>query len=81
MENKEELQLKAFDEPAVTHKTCGTCEHLCALEYRSGSRFFYCSLRKSAQTNNGMLKVKCKTIACISYKQAEGKKIKTQKCE
>ena len=49
-------------------KTCKTCEHIERLAC-GGSFFFYCGVRKSNLTANKQLKVKCKTPACLSYKQ------------
>jgi hypothetical protein len=47
-------------------KTCNTCEHRQRWECDS-KVFQYCGLRKSNRTQNGLLKIKCKTKACELY--------------
>lgn len=47
---------------------CRTCEHIQKWEC-GGSYFFYCGVRKSNRTQNGLLKVKCKNEACNAYKE------------
>ena len=50
-----------------TSNTCNTCEHRQRWEY--GSKVFqYCGIRRSARTDNKLLKIKCKDIACSLYK-------------
>jgi hypothetical protein len=48
--------------------TCNTCEH--RQRHQCNSKVFqYCGVRKSNRTDNGLLKIKCKTEACSLYKQ------------
>jgi len=49
--------------------TCNTCEHRQRWRYNS-KVFQYCGVRKSNRTDNGLLKIKCKTPACLQYKPA-----------
>ena len=47
--------------------TCNSCEH--RQRHQCNSKVFqYCGIRKSNRTNNGFLKIKCKTTACALYK-------------
>ena len=46
--------------------TCNSCEHRQRWQYNS-KVFQYCGVRKSNRTNNGLLKIKCKDVACVSY--------------
>ena len=49
-------------------KTCKQCKFI--ERWECGSKFFfYCGSRKSNRTDNGKLKVKCKTEACILFKE------------
>ena len=51
-----------------TCKTCNTCEH--RQRWTCNSKVFqYCGIRKSNRTQNGLLKIKCKTKACELYKE------------
>ena len=51
-----------------TCKTCNTCEH--RQRWTCNSKVFqYCGVRKSNRTQNGLLKIKCKTKACELYEQ------------
>ena len=50
--------------------TCKTCVHIQKWAC-GGSYFFYCGIRKSNRTGNGLLKVKCKREACGLYKEEE----------
>ena len=43
--------------------TCNTCKHRERHECNS-KVFQYCGVRKSNRTDNGLLKIKCKTAAC-----------------
>lgn len=56
-----------FDiEPTHSTKFCRTCEH--RERHQCGSMVIqYCGIRKSNRTDNGKLKIKCKTPACDSY--------------
>ena len=47
--------------------TCNSCEHRQRWECNS-KVFQYCGVRKSNRTDNGLLKIKCKTAACPLYK-------------
>ena len=49
-------------------KTCLSCEHR-ERHQMGGSIIQYCGVRRSNRTENGMLKIKCKTQACSSYKE------------
>lgn len=46
--------------------TCNTCKHRERHECNS-KVFQYCGVRKSNRTDNGLLKIKCKTPACPLY--------------
>jgi hypothetical protein len=46
--------------------TCNSCEHRQRWECNS-KVFQYCGVRKSNRTDNGLLKIKCKTVACQVY--------------
>lgn len=53
-------------ETTLNTNTCLTCEHRQRWEY--GSKVIqYCGVRKSNRTNNGLLKIKCKDVACPLY--------------
>jgi hypothetical protein len=47
--------------------TCNSCEHRQRWECNS-KVFQYCGIRKSNRTDNGLLKIKCKTVACSLHK-------------
>ena len=49
-------------------ETCNNCEHRQRWECNS-KVFQYCGIRKSNRTDNGLLKIKCKTEACDKFKQ------------
>lgn len=51
------------------YKTCLTCEHRQRWQC-GGSIIQYCGIRKSNRTENGLLKIKCKTPACAGHKQS-----------
>jgi len=61
--------MKLFEVEPIkqSNKTCRTCEHLQRWDF-NGKIFMYCAIRKSGRTSNGLLKIKCKTIACNGYK-------------
>lgn len=45
---------------------CRTCKH--RESHSCGSMIIqYCGARKSNRTDNGLLKIKCKTVACALY--------------
>jgi len=51
-----------------SNNTCLTCEY--RERWQCNSKVFqYCSIRKSKRTQNGLLKIKCKTEACRAYKR------------
>jgi len=65
MELFPELQTKPTEQ-----KTCLTCQH--RQRWQCNSKVFqYCGARKSNRTENGLLKIKCKTVACTIYKSCE----------
>ena len=47
--------------------TCNSCKHRQRWECNS-KVFQYCEIRKSNRTNNDLLKIKCKDVACSLYK-------------
>ena len=48
---------------------CRTCKHRQRWHYRSGRVIQYCGVCKSNKTDNGRLKIKCKTPACFLYEE------------
>jgi len=61
--------MKLFEvAPAYPNAFCRTCEHREPTQC-GGSIIQYCGLRKSNRTENGKLKIKCKTPACESYQK------------
>lgn len=62
---------KLFDQPHPLDKvTCFTCEH--RQRHQCNSVVIqYCGVRKSNRTDNGLLKIKCKTKACSLYEPME----------
>ena len=50
--------------------TCLTCDHR-ERHQCGGSIIQYCGVRKSNRTENGLLKIKCKTPSCHLYKKME----------
>jgi|GEM_PF-3282528 len=58
-----------FESPdtiALSKLTCNSCEH--RQRWACDSKVFqYCGVRKSNRTNNGLLKIKCKTPACLLH--------------
>jgi hypothetical protein len=59
--------------------TCGTCKHIQRWECNS-KHFFYCGVTPDGRTENGLLKVKCKTQACAAWKSEEAKDEKVLLC-
>ena len=61
------------DEPTAFAKvvlgaglTCNTCQH--RQRHQCNSKVIqYCGVRKSNRTENGLLKIKCKMVACAVY--------------
>lgn len=47
--------------------TCKDCEHRQRWKC-GGSIIQYCGVRKSNRTYNGLLKIKCKDVACDAFK-------------
>ena len=55
--------------------TCGECKY--RERWSCGSKIFqYCSKRKSNRTDNGLLKIKCKTTACALFEHELKKYLK-----
>lgn len=58
-----------FEVPAIVPtKFCRTCQHREPTQCNS-KVFQYCGILKSNRTDSGKLKIKCKTVACINYKE------------
>lgn len=66
--------MELFDEYPKEYKGehCRTCEHRQRWNF-NGKIFQYCGIRKSNRTSNGLLKIKCKDMACEVYKIKEEK--------
>lgn len=66
---KRQMNNILFDIP-VKHpdKFCRTCVHR-ERHLFNQTIIQYCGIRKSNRTENGKLKIKCKTPACESYKE------------
>jgi hypothetical protein len=59
-------EMDEVKQPIVT-LTCNSCDH--RQRWQCNSKVFqYCGVRKSKRTDNGLLKIKCKTPACPLYK-------------
>lgn len=60
---------KLFEtEPIFPEKFCRTCEY--RQRHSCGTKIIqYCGIVKSNRTDNGQLKIKCKTKACLHYKE------------
>lgn len=54
--------------PEAVKNHCRTCIHRERHQF-GGTIIQYCGIRKSNRTDNGKLKIKCKTPACASYKK------------
>jgi len=54
--------------PKEKLNTCGDCEFRERWECNS-KVFQYCGTRKSNRTKNGLLKIKCKDVACGLFKE------------
>jgi hypothetical protein len=65
------VQLELFSLPdakpvLAAGLTCNTCKY--RQRWKCNSKVFqYCKVRKSNRTDNGLLKIKCKTAACPLY--------------
>lgn len=57
-------------EKKPVENTCKDCVHRERWQC-GGSIFQYCSVRTSNRTDNGLLKIKCKTEACSQFKKIE----------
>ena len=68
MEQKELFSTSDFQKVPQNGKTCNDCKHRQRWQC-GGSVFQYCGLRKSNRTENGLLKIKCKDLACLSFEQ------------
>jgi len=66
----QELTLFAAEQ-TKPQTTCSTCEHRQRWQC-GGTIIQYCGVRKSNRTENGLLKIKCKTAACAIYKAVKG---------
>jgi hypothetical protein len=60
------MNLKLFDVPTEKHNECRTCMHR-ERHQCGGTIIQYCGILKSNRTQNGKLKIKCKTKACVHY--------------
>jgi len=56
----------ADDRVLATGLTCRKCKHNQSWQCNS-KVFHYCGIRKSKQTSNGQLKIKCKNTACNMF--------------
>ena len=57
-----------IEEIKPTGNTCRHCIH--AQGWECGSKvIYYCEIRKSNRTDNGLLKIKLKNIACAAFKK------------
>ena len=56
----------AVEPVLATGLTCRKCKHNQAWQCNS-KVFHYCGIRKSKQTSNGQLKIKCKNSACSLF--------------
>lgn len=52
----------------LNNNTCRNCKHNQAWQCNS-KVFHYCEIRKSNKTNNKLLKIKCKDIACNLFEK------------
>lgn len=57
-------------EPKIPDKLCRSCEHR-ERHQCGGSIIQYCAIIKSNRTDNGKLKIKCKTPACQFYQETK----------
>lgn len=66
------MENKLFDidpiEKPINSNKCGYCKHIQKWEFNA-KYFFYCAITKSNRTQNKLLKVKCKTIACSRFEK------------
>lgn len=64
-------QLKFINiEPKTIGETCKSCLHRQRWQCNSVV-VQYCGIRKSKRTSNGLLKIKCKDLACELYTKEE----------
>ena len=57
-----------FDIPPITTETCLNCQHR-ERHQCGGAVIQYCGGRSSNRTQNGQIKIKCKTPACKKLKK------------
>jgi len=55
----------------ASSNNCKNCKHIQKWQC-GGSFFFYCGITKDRKTNNGLKKVKCKTLSCCMFEREEG---------
>lgn len=56
--------------PPKSEYKCRHCEH--AERHECGTRnIWYCGIRKSNRTSNGLLKIKAGNSACLNFKKEE----------
>ena len=64
---KKVIKDRVLENTKNNNKTCLTCKH--RQRWQCNSKIIqYCGARKSKRTENGLLKIRCKDIACILYK-------------
>jgi len=52
--------------------TCKECKHAQRWSFSDhDKRFFYCGVRKSGRTQNGLLKIKLKNLSCGNFEPEE----------
>lgn len=63
------IKASCFDanaQPTIDAPTCNSCEH--RERWSCNSKVFqYCGVRSSNLTENGLLKIRCKDVACSLY--------------
>lgn len=57
----------------MKEEKCKSCKYFTWIEYYSSRKIFYCKLRKSNRTENGLLKIKANQEACFGYKKVISK--------
>ena len=60
-----------FELPEKEDRTCRECNHAGYETTDSNKRYYYCTIRASGRTYNGLLKIKLKNLACRFFKQKE----------
>jgi len=70
MEQNELQMIETHEHSQKNTKTCGSCAH--RERHQCGGRVIqYCGVRKSNRTQNGKLKILCKTVSCFAYKSEQ----------